>query len=126
MKTLDYVLENYSKYGGSFVDRFGTRLVSFLTKEQILSKWPDIKEEELLDHKPLEWTEKNILEQLKSDVEFGIEKAMNQRGISSSLMHEVCLAWCDVLDNGIVFEDTYHDYGIKDFKAIAKFYKWKF
>lgn len=33
-----------------------------------------------------EWTRENILEQLKSDVEFGFEKALDQRGISASLM----------------------------------------
>lgn len=32
----------------------------------------------------IQWTRENILEQLKSDVEFGFEKALDQRGISAS------------------------------------------
>jgi len=42
---------------------------------------------------PKEWTKENILEQLKSDVAFGFKKALDQRGISSSIMYSVVSMW---------------------------------
>lgn len=69
--------------------------------------------------KPSEWTRENILEQLKNDVEFGFEKALNQRGISASLMHSVVLQWMWVLEDDLANHQEYAQYGLPLFKAVA-------
>jgi hypothetical protein len=67
------------------------------------------------------FTRENILEQLKGDVEFGFEKALNKRGISSSLMFEVVRMWNMILEEGLENwdEDDYAMYGLPFFKATA-------
>lgn len=66
-----------------------------------------------------EFTRDNVLVQLKEDVEFGFEKALNQRGISSSLMHEVVKMWNWILEEGLEDFDEYPMYGLPLFKATA-------
>lgn len=68
---------------------------------------------------PIEFTYENVLKQLKSDVEFGFEKALNQRGISASLMYEVVKMWMWVLDDDLANFDDYAMYGLPLFKAVA-------
>ena len=67
------------------------------------------------------------LEQLKSDVEFGFEKALDQRGISASLMFYVVLRWNQVLEEGLENypEENYAMYGLPLFKATAVKYGWE-
>lgn len=77
MKTLNETITKTMPYD----DRFGSRLAKFLTEEQLEKIGFKYDGDE-----PKEWTRENILEQLKSDVEFGFEKALDQRGISASLM----------------------------------------
>jgi hypothetical protein len=69
------------------------------------------------------YTRENILEQLRSDVAFGFEKALDRRGISASLMFEVVRMW-----NWLLNEDeeltnwsshNYAMYGLPLFKATA-------
>ena len=72
-------------------------------------------------YKPKEWTEENLMEQLKEDVDFAIEKAINHRGISASLMNDVLISWCIVLENGL--ENTgYGWYGDKLIRALNEKY----
>lgn len=71
-----------------------------------------------------EFNRENILEQLKKDVAFGFEKALNQRGISSSLMHEVVMMWNSILEEGLEDFDDYEQYGLPLFKATAVKYGW--
>lgn len=73
--------------------------------------------------KPL--TEQNILKQLKSDLEFAFEKALDQRGISSSFMHEVIKMWMWVLEDPLQNFDEYAQYGLPLYKAVALKYKLK-
>lgn len=94
MKTLDEIVNNYEEW--SVDDRFGVRLAQFLTQEQLEKigfKWNS--------DEPKEWTRENILSQLKEDVEFGFEKALDKRGISASLMFAVVLRWNRVLEEGL-------------------------
>ena len=77
---------------------------------------------ELLDEyksnwKPKKWTEKNIIRQLKKDIEFGIEKAEDERGISASLMFEVVKRWLMVLQDEELLEYfvDYYNYGLNGF-----------
>lgn len=121
MLTLDYVKEHIDEIEyDDFCDRrFTKRLCGFLSPD-------DWKEFGFIytgegEFKAKEWTEENIINQLKVDLEFAIEKATNQRGISASLMYDVLRSWCKVLENGL--EDTeYGWYGDKLIKAIDEYY----
>ena len=100
-------------------DRFGVRFARFLTIEEMNSL--NIEAEKPEEHVPLEWTRENVLEQLKDDVEFGFKKALDQRGISASLMFDVVRKWNNVLEEGLENwdEDDYAMYGLPLFKATA-------
>lgn len=80
-------------------------------------KWNEIK---------VEFTRENILNQLEKDVAFGFEKALDKRGISSSLMFECVRLWNYILEEGL--EDwsvnDYAMYGLPLFKATAVKYGW--
>lgn len=127
MKTIEEILKNYEEEWATFLDdRFGARLCQFLTEEQIESIGFSINEEYKGQHVPKEWTRENILEQLKDDVEFGFEKALDRRGISSGLMFDVVRKWNKVLEEGLEDwdEDHYAMYGLPLFKATAVKYGW--
>lgn len=74
----------------------------------------------------VEFTRENILKQLEKDVAFGFEKALDKRGISSSLMFECVRLWNYILEEGL--EDwsvsNYAMYGLPLFKATAVKYGW--
>lgn len=120
MKTIEEILNNYKEYVTVLDDRFGTRLCDFLTEEQGKKigftvvdgcEWGEVKE----------FTEENVLKQLKEDIEFGYEKAMDERGISANLMYEVVRAWLKVLEDENEYPD-YDDYGKEFFEEVAKNY----
>lgn len=121
MLTLDYVKEHIDEieYDDLFDRRFTKRFVDFLPADE----WEKLDFSYTGDDEfiPKEWTEENIINQLKEDLEFAIEKATNQRGISASLMYDVLRSWCKVLENGL--EDTeYGWYGDKLIKAVDEYY----
>ena len=125
MLSLDYVKTHIGEFEeDSFIDtRFTKRLMDFLpTNEWKTFGYQYVGEGE---YTPKEWTEENILAQLKEDVEFGIEKATNHRGISANLMFNVVKAWCKILENGLDTTD-YGWYGDKLFKAVDEYYKFGF
>lgn len=72
--------------------------------------------------KPL--TEQNILEQLKGDLEFAFEKALDQRGISSACMFEVIKMWMWVLEDELQHFNEYTMYGLPLYKAVALKYRF--
>lgn len=120
MKTLDEIVNNYEEWSVFLDDRFGVRLAQFLTQEQLEKigfKWNSDEPYP----EPKEWTRENILSQLKEDVEFGFEKALDKRGISASLMFAVVLRWNRVLEEGLEDypEDNYAMY-LPLFKATRK------
>lgn len=96
MKTLNEILDNYKDYAVVLDDRFGSGLAKFLTEEQLEKIGFKYDGDEPYPE-PKEWTRENILVQLKEDVEFGFEKALDKRGISASLMFAVVLGWNRVL-----------------------------
>lgn len=122
MKSLEYVKKNINTIDGDILDhRFTRRFIDFLPTDEWEQCGYKYTGTETLT--PKEWTEENILAQLKEDIEFGIEKATNHRGISSSLMYEVCKSWCIVLENGL--ENTeYGWYGDNMFKTLDKYYNF--
>lgn len=126
MKSLEYVKEHIEEIEQDDIldRRFTKRFLNFLPctewEKYGFRRSAAFKPEE---YKPKEWTEENILNQLKEDVKFGIEKATDHRGISSSLMFDVVKAWCIVLENGLENTD-YGWYGDKLFRAVDEHYGW--
>ena len=114
MKEKKEILNNYEDYRVPLDDRFGSRLIDFLTIEEMGKIGFELKDEYKKDWKPKEWKKENIIEQLKEDIEFGIEKAEDERGISSSLMFEVVKRWLMVLEDKEMLEyfEDYYDYGL--------------
>jgi len=93
------------------------RLASFFPEEDLTtfgfelikgSKW-----------KTKELTYENVVAQLKTDVEFGFEKALDKRGISSELMYEVVKMWMWVLNDDLADLKDYAMYGLPLYKAVA-------
>lgn len=127
MKTKEEILSNYSKWSTFLDDRFGSRLIQFLTEEEMTQIGFELKDEYKGKHEPKEWTKENILAQLKEDVEFGFKKALDCRGISASLMFDVVLKWNRVLEDGLEDwdENEYAMYGLPLFKATAIKYGWE-
>ena len=129
MKKIEEVLNNYEEYKTFLDDRFGVRFIDFLTCEQAEKIGFRIKEGYIKEHDEnvKEWTRENILNQLKEDVEFGWEKACDERGISSSLMFEVVRTWNRILEEGLEDwdEDNYGPYGKPLFEATANKYGWE-
>lgn len=73
-------------------------------------------------YEPKEWTEENIKQELKRDLEFAFEKALNKRGISSSLMYEVIKMWLWILEDPLVYSEDYAYYGLPLYKTVASKY----
>jgi hypothetical protein len=117
MKTLDYVIRNYKSNCLDGRDLY--RLVLFVPEDRLGEIGYEIKEEAKGTYKHKEWTKENILSQLKEDVAFGFEKALDNRGISSSFMYQVVKMWNWVLEEGLEDFDNYTMYGLPLFKATA-------
>lgn len=115
MKTIQQIKEQYKS---ETIDRRDLgRLAQFLSTEDMepfgfAPKDPD-------NWVPTEFTRDNVLNQLKEDVAFGFEKALNKRGISASLMYEVVRMWNWILEEGLEDFDDYAQYGLPLFKATA-------
>lgn len=123
MLSLKYVKEHLDEIEqDKFLDmRWTKRFLSFLPTNE----WDDCgfiyNGNETIEVK--DWTEENVLKQLKDDTEFAIEKATNHRGISAGLMNCVLQSWCIVLENGLENTD-YGWYGDKLIKAVDKLYNF--
>lgn len=117
MKKIKEILNNYDNYKTVLDDRFGSRFIDFLTIEEMEIIGFELKDEYKKDWQPKGWNEENIIEQLKEDIEFGIKKAEDERGISSSLMFEVVKSWLKVLEDKETLEyfEDYYDYGLNGF-----------
>ena len=125
MKSLDYVKNHIDEFEkDNFVDRrFTKRFLKFIPTDE----WETFgfRYTGTEPYVPKEWTKENILAQLRDDVEFGYEKAMNERGISSELMAMVVEAWCNVLENGLDLDGDDGWYHIRQFITVAKHYGWE-
>ncbi|MFV1457355.1 hypothetical protein [Bacillus mycoides] len=122
MKTVDQLLGLYTR--NTLDGRDISRLAQFLTEEQMGKLGIELKEEYKGKHKPVAFTKENVLEELKSDVEFGFTKARNGRGISASLMFNVVMMWNWILEDGLEDwdEGNYAPYGLPLFEATAAKY----
>lgn len=117
MKTLEQVAEQYKS--NTIDGRDLSRLAAFIPESTLPSFGMELNPEYVGKHEHKEFTKENVIEQLRQDVEFGFEKALNQRGISSSLMHDVVSMWNWVLEDGLEDFDDYAQYGLPLFKATA-------
>jgi hypothetical protein len=68
-----------------------------------------------------EWSEAEIIAQLRKDVAFGIEKAEGMRGISASTMVIVVEMWLWILDDDLESGD-YNDYGLAFLREVGDKY----
>lgn len=121
MKTLQFIKDNYKSQ--TLDGRDLSRLINFLPVEH----WEHFGfklVEGAEPPTPKEWTKENILAELKGDVAFGFEKALNQRGISAGLMYEVVSMWNWILEEGLEDFDEYAQYGLPLFKATAEKYNF--
>ena len=121
-----YVVRNTPGVTG-FIGSSGGGAKPFPVKQDEIEKIGFVINEDYKGkHKPIEWNRENILAQLEEDVEFGFQKALDMRGISSSLMFETVLRWNRVLEEGLEDYDSenYAMYGLPLFKATAVKYGW--
>lgn len=117
MKTLQQVKEMYKSQ--TIDGRDLSRLMQFIPEAELKDFGLKLKDEYVGTHKHIEFTKENVLIQLKNDVDFGFEKALNKRGISSGLMAEVVKMWNWILEEGLEDFDDYPMYGLPIFKATA-------
>jgi len=119
MKTLEQIKNEYKSE--TLDGRDLNRLCKFIPKTKLKDFGVTLKEEFKGKHKYLPFTRENILKQLKEDVAFGFEKALNKRGISSSLMYEVVKMWNWILEEGLENwkNNNYAQYGLPLFRATA-------
>lgn len=117
MKTLAQVKEQYKSNTIDGRDLY--RLMQFIPESELKDFGMELKPEYVGTHKHIDFTRENVLIQLEKDVEFGFEKALNQRGISAGMMAEVVMMWNWVLEEGLEDFDDYPMYGLPIFKATA-------
>ena len=117
MKTLQQVKENYKSQ--TLDGRDTTRLAQFIPESELKDFGLELNDEYIGKHKHKKFTKRNILVQLRKDVKFGFEKALDKRGISASLMAEVVQMWNWILEEGLEDYDKYPMYGLPVFKATA-------
>lgn len=117
MKTLEQIKNQYSSQTLDGRDLY--RLAMFIPEDQLGDYGLKLKEGG--QHQPIPYTRENVLKQLERDVSFGFEKALNQRGISASMMFDVVHMWNWILEEGLEDWDTkkYAQYGLPLFKATA-------
>ena len=130
MRTLDEILSNFNSNCLDGRDKY--RLLKFIPWD-IVKNYPDflddVSDEYCNEEKwtsevySVPFTRENVLNQLRSDVEFGFEKALNKRGISASLMFDVVRMWNWVLNEDEELtnwpSERYGMYGLPLFKATA-------
>lgn len=119
MKTLEVILAEYQS--NALDGRDVARLMDFIPEDKLPLLGIELKEEYIGKHEAKPLTKENVLAQLERDVAFGFDKALSQRGISSSLMFAVVMMWNWVLEDGLEDwdEDDYAQYGLPLFKATA-------
>lgn len=120
MKTIDQIVASYKSE--TIDGRDLNRLIEFVPEDKLAALGVSLKNEFVGKHIAKEFTREAVLAQLKNDVEFGFEKALDQRGISAGLMFEVVKMWNWILEEGLENYDEdsgYAQYGLPLFKATA-------
>lgn len=116
MRTLDEMTDyNFEAIDG----RDRCRIARFLPLDKLECVGVDL--EDGATHIQKEWTELEIVKQLLSDAEFGREKAEDERGISSSIMADVCAMWLFALEDTDV-RPTHRGYNLEFYEQIIDKY----
>jgi hypothetical protein len=116
MLTQEKVLESFES--GTIDGRDASRLADFFP----VSDWAKLGcglKEGAATPPVRPWTEDEIKKQLAEDVSFGFEKALDQRGLSAGLMYAVVKMWLWILEDSLAEMDSYAQYGLPLFKAVA-------
>lgn len=101
MKTLEQLKELASKcLDGRDFNRLAKFIPYNMIKDFGMEPNEEYNNEERWNSTVVEFTRENVLKQLEEDVRFGFEKALNQRGISASLMFECVMMWNYILEDG--------------------------
>ena len=126
MKSLEYVKAHYKEFEADYLldRRWTNRFLDFLPVGEWEKYGFRFTGEDPEARAVKEWTEENILAQLKEDVEFGYEKAVGERGISSELMAMVVNSWCKVLENGLNLDGNDGWCHVDQFTQVAEHYGW--
>lgn len=105
---------------GAFDGRDYGRLVVFFPVEEWEAFGCSLREGDK-PPAPKDWTREVILEQLKSDLAFAFEKALDRRGLSAGCMFEVIRMWMWVLEDDLqnYGDAQYAQYGLPLLKAVA-------
>jgi len=120
MKTIEQIR---SQYKSKTIDgRDLHRLMQFIPEALLPDFGLELKPEFVGKHAHTGMSREAVINQLRDDVAFGFEKALNQRGISSSLMYEVVQMWNWILEDGLESFSSYAQYGLPLFKATAEKY----
>lgn len=122
MKTLQQVKELYKSKTIDFRDIL--RLAQFIPEKELKDFGISLKGRYVGRHEHKPFTRENILKQLEEDVDFGAEKAYNERSISSYQMYEVVRMWNWILEEGLEKFDNFYDYGMPLFKETAEKYNF--
>lgn len=117
MKSLEQILDTYKSK--TLDGRDLNRLIQFIPEPLLVDCGIQLKPEYVGNHIAIDFNRENILIQLEKDVEFGFEKALDCRGISSSLMYEVVSMWNWILEEGLEDFEDYAQYRLPLFKATA-------
>lgn len=123
MKTLEQIAQLYTSKTIDGRDLY--RLAQFIPDDMLSRFGLEPNPDQQGNREVLEFTRENILKQLEKDVDFGFEKALDQRGISSSLMYNVVKMWNWVLEEGLEDFEDYAQYGLPLFKATAVKYDFQ-
>jgi len=125
MKTLDQAIEFMKTWAPCIDGRDNGRFCDFITMAQAAEiGWEPVEgmDEEKWGE-PEEWSPAKLLDRLKEDVIFGLQKARGRRGLSSEMMFKCVNMWCHFLENGL-HEDYYEDYALDFFLKVADHYGW--
>lgn len=126
-------LEQLKDYKSKCIDgRDFNRLAQFVPYNMLgdfgMKPSEEYNNEEAWNADIIEFTRDNVLAELKRDVAFGFEKALNRRSISASLMFECVRLWNFILEEGLENWgsgiSSYGQYGLPLFKATAVKYGW--
>lgn len=121
MKTLEEIVKSYKSE--TLDGRDLSRLAQFVPFDMLSELGIEPNEEyntpEKWNKTVIPFTRENVLKQLEKDVSFGFEKALDRRGISSSLMYECVRMWNIILEEGLEDFDSYPQYGLPLFKETA-------
>jgi hypothetical protein len=123
MKTLEQVITTWKE--GAMDGRDFNRLSQFIEEKDLHKIDYVLKDEYKGKHEHIPFTRENILKQLEKDVDFGFEKSLDQRGLSSAAMYQVVRMWNWILEEGLENFDSYAMYGLPLLKETAIKYGFK-